>query len=173
MHIVGWLLLWALIKWMQTPVIFLVGHIIFNQYPTGIVHLPAAVVGCLALGLYAGLMYYIHHCLPGVSDPGGPRTTLTPGMSSWRYPQWSPDSIHVLDDSFSCRFLSSEDSNRATNITFKGTCAKLSGESIGRDIWGFLPDGKKNLSIEQEKRVNDLASGGRGPGFIPSKNPNT
>ena len=155
---------------MQTPVIILLASL-FNQYPTA--HFSPTIIASTSVGVYASLMYFTHHCLRGVSDPGGPRKTLTSGMRSWRYPQWTPGIVHLLNDTFSCQFLSTEESHQATKVAFMGTCARLFGESVGRDIWGFPLESKKKLSKEQEEMVQNLASGGREPGFCPATNPNT
>jgi hypothetical protein len=129
--------------------------------------------GSLVAILYGLVSVYISHILPGVSDPGGPRP-----HKIQRSPQWEDKNWVVLEQSRQHRYVTAEESHFVSEEHFAGTCAVVSGESSGRDIWTtemrkapFI--GKGAHKKVDEALVRTLASGGRAySGFNPHLNPN-
>lgn len=119
--------------------------------------------GFSAISTYLYVFYLCHSLFPGVSQPGGPRPHRIA-----RKPQW-PDKLHKLPDDTSLQHVVAHDAHAATLTTFAGTSAALTGEPAGRDIW--TKSNKKQPRVD-ERLVQELASGGRQPGFNPHDNPN-
>jgi hypothetical protein len=107
--------------------------------------------------LYFANYYYWYHMAPGVSQPSGPRPFRID-----RVPHW-PDRTWPWPTS-SWRHYCGAPSHAITQAAFT-----LSGEAAGRDIWNAAA---AIASDVDEALVMELASGGRPPGFQPSKNPN-
>ena len=129
------------------------------------------VGGGVAL-VYGCLCHVIHHLLPGVSLPGGPRP-----HKIQRYPQWNKG-IRPLTASQekALVYAQAQQSHEWTlQDRFAGTGLSLTGEAAGRDVW--MPGNNKALTNGRhrvdEKVVRELASGGRPWGFDPSVNPNS
>lgn len=112
--------------------------------------------------LYFGGCVLVHHCLPGVSIPEGPRAHKIQRQPSWPNKTWEIRSNH--------RYASAQESHEITesenNIT-------LTGEPTGRDIWTKSPSRQRSKKRVNERLVQELASGGRPTGFNPSVNPNS
>ncbi|KAL7559052.1 hypothetical protein ACA910_018408 [Epithemia clementina (nom. ined.)] len=129
-----------------------------------------SVGGMVALS-YGIVCHVIHHMLPGVSQPGGPRP-----LKIRRYPQWSKGIRPAAPKQDSLMYAQASKSHKWTvEERFAGSKVALTGESIGRDVWKPLPtsSSKNDDSEVDEKVVQELASGGRPWGFDPSVNPNS
>jgi hypothetical protein len=143
------------------------------------------IVGGIVLCLYTAIMHYIHHIVPGVSIPSGPRP-----HKIQRIPQWDNRNI-TLPSTNTNRYSTAQESHLITEQLFAGTCGTMTGEPMGRDIWTTnsttatsgvttCTPGKSNNknNKQQSSTINDemvqlLASGGRSyNGFNPHINPN-
>lgn len=109
---------------------------------------------------YTAVLIILHHILPGVSVPGGPRAHKIQIVPVWPDKEWKVDSPY--------RYAVAEESHE---ITHRSSSEKLTGEPFGRDIWTTAPLTKKKVD---ENLVQQLAAGGREyTGFNPSINPNS
>ena len=158
--------------------------------------------GIVALASYLGLVWFLHHCLPGVSAPGGPRA-----KPIQRQPKWD-DKTHKLDSSITKKWkcLVAQESHHDTWQKFEGCEQELTGEPAGRQTWsipvpkegtekvvnapsndvvamllnplfggggGDKTNDDKSRGVD-EQLVQEMAKGGRDTdGFNPSKNPNS
>jgi hypothetical protein len=126
----------------------------------------------------------------GVSDPGGPRS-----HKIQRKPKWKNTPTMLGEEDGSWRCAVALDSHNVTHARFSEAnsrdkvAAKLTGEPFGRDVWtkdtqanpitstpsfnvaSLLSPKKKSARVD-ERLVEEMASGGRAPGFNPSQNPN-
>jgi hypothetical protein len=127
----------------------------------------ASLVGriiLLSLGttawVYLSACYYVHHRLPGVSVPGGPRP-----HKIQRQPQWETNDMAFPNQSLlACQAGINDDTPLCT------------GEPAGRDVW-MCPPSSSNKTTNKgripEAMVQEMAAGGRTYGiFNPSINPN-
>ena len=145
--------------------------------------------------IYSTIMFILHHVLPAVSMPGGPRP-----HKIQRQPQWKNQHHPILDSMKSWNCLVADDSHDATHEKFQDSSTTvLTGEPAGRQTWWFQPtkDTKStqsgaggggnflmslispkssstssNNNVDEEL-VQQLALGGRPSGFNPSQNPNS
>ena len=122
--------------------------------------------GGAVLCVYSLLQWIVHHVLPGVSIPGGPRAHKID-----RHPQW-PDRTYTLPkEHHQWTYACAEDSHAHSQTRFQGTGAALTGEPFGRDIWTHSSSSKAS---RDDKLVDEYARGGRSSGgFNPSVNPNS
>jgi hypothetical protein len=132
-----------------------------------------AYSGNLAAILYGLGCFYVFHVMPGVSVPGGPRP-----HKIQRHPQWEDKNWEVLEQSRQHRYVTADESHYVSEGLFAGTCAVISGEPAGRDMWTTetksvpFTDKKANRKVD-EALVRRMASGGRSySGFNPHHNPN-
>jgi squalene/oxidosqualene cyclase-like protein len=131
-HVSFCMMLWGFISWMGGSF-----QIDLEQLPLcrpeGI--LPS---GLLPILLYSLLMYILHHVLPAVSMPGGPRP-----HKIQRQPQWKQGQHHNIDPSLlkGWKCLVAEESHQATHTKFAAAAdgndssPKLTGEAAGRQAW--------------------------------------
>ena len=149
---------------------------------TGWLVLPAGssydslwTIGLTVSVVYGITCHIIHHCLPGVSIPGGPRP-----HKIQRYPEWTPG-IRSLSDEDALEYTHAEASHQWTHQErfAKIPNFQLTGEPSGRDVWRNKNSSQKNSRNQRkqhrvdEKLVREWASGGRPWGFDPSVNPNS
>lgn len=122
-----------------------------------------------SISTYAFCTYAIHHYLPGVSHPGGPRP-----QKLQRTPRWAHRTTR-LPRPQQWRFANAQKSHELTMARMAGTSAQLTGEPAGRGIWITVEDStQEKEGAVDESLVQVLASGGRSPGtFNPSVNPNS
>ena len=113
---------------------------------------------------YLTFFYIYFHCMPNVSHPGGPRA-----HKIQRKPHWNDVTTPVPSIAQQWRCAVAEDSHRVTEAQFEGTAGSLTGEPAGRQIW--TSDSSKRKRVD-EKKVQEMASGGRPEGFNASVNPN-
>jgi Squalene-hopene cyclase N-terminal domain len=128
---------------------------------------PAAFV---SITIYSMAMYVIHHLLPSVSMPGGPRP-----HKIQRQPKWKEGCIVLpskLVNGYSC--LVAVDSHNATSQKFAsfstdednhGNACTMTGEPAGRQTWFRLtsPDAG---GTDQSSDTNDGPKGGGGGGPV-------
>lgn len=127
--------------------------------------------GLVATTSYLLFQFIIHHLLPGVSHPGGPREHKIQRVPKWENTFHDPPSII----SKKWRAVVAKESHDVTQARYKGTKAQLTGEPSGRQMWtnAAKKEGKVGGGHKvDEKLVMELALGGRKPGFNPSTNPN-
>lgn len=118
----------------------------------------------LSLVLYSAVLFWVHYCLPAVSDPGGPRPHRIQ-----RQPKWEDRPIPLPASAAKWRCATAEQSHAITDSAFGESL--LTGEPFGRDLWTPEPYNEKLKAVD-EKLVSELASGGRSGHFNPSVNPN-
>ena len=164
------LLHWSLILLLWAAVLCVIPEGAPTSVDRGIL---VSVVGTAVAVLYGLVCHFIHHILPGVSIPGGPRP-----HKIQRIPQWNKG-IRPTPSAKGASLIYSQavDSHKWTiEERFAGTGLAFTGEATGRDVWKPTTAGDKNnkgKSAVDEKVVQELASGGRPWGFDPSVNPNT
>jgi len=145
-----------------------------------------------ALLVICGGLYLSTKLSPkGVSDPGGPRS-----HKIQRKPKWKNTTTMLDEEDSSWRCAVALDSHNVTHARFSEAnsrdtvAARLTGEPLGRDVWttatrtnaipstpsfnvaSLLSPKKKSVKVD-ERLVEEMASGGRAPGFNPSQNPNS
>jgi hypothetical protein len=101
---------------------------------------------------------------PGVSLPEGPRPHKIQRTPAWPNQTWDLRCDH--------RYAQSQESYDITATEYN---VLLTGEPAGRDIWTTATSAtRRSLSQQRvdDALVQELASGGRPPGFNPSVNPN-
>jgi len=132
--------------------------------------MPQAVwtMGFITVAAYSAFFYYNTHCKPGVSDPGGPRSSPIQ-----RTPTWPDKSWDLPENSSQWRFVTAQEAHDVSATDFAGTKARLTGEPAGRDIWTNSPASSQQPQKVDEALVQQLASGGRPCSFNPSINPNS
>lgn len=125
--------------------------------------------GVIVSTLYLGFFYVYFHKLPNVSHPGGPRA-----HKIQRKPMWNDVNTPTPSITKDWRCAVAEDSHQVTASLFEGTAGSLTGEPAGRQIWTNVPSsaigGRKRVD---ERKVQEMASGGRPEGFNASQNPNS
>ena len=126
--------------------------------------------GVAALVIYLQVQFIVSYLLPGVSDPGGPRPRIG---KQRRTPKWNNATFDTPSSAKDWKCVVEEESFRASRAVFKGTSVTLIGDPAGRHIWTTCstPEDDASMQVDQEL-VQELASGGRSPGFNPSTNPN-
>lgn len=141
-----------------------------------------ACAGLLSIALYLDLFHFLYAVLPGVSVPSGPREHKIQRTPAWANTQWTIDALFPNNNTKKqgrtpqWRFATGSDAHAVSEETFAGTSAALTGEAAGRDIWTTSSSAtttKNNSSSRvEEALVQEMASGGRPPGFNPHVNPN-
>jgi hypothetical protein len=133
--------------------------------------------GFAVVAMYLALWYVLHHVLPGVSDPGGPRPAKIQRVPAWHDKTWTT----TMDDTTTIaaaapnhwRFVTGLAGHEVTEAEFAGTSGALTGEPAGRDIWTTTwTKTKPNANLDDNKLILEMACGGRPAGFNPHVNPN-
>jgi Squalene-hopene cyclase N-terminal domain len=142
--------------------------------------------GGAVLLAYGACLAILHHAMPGVSVPSGPRPHKIQRQPLWPSKEWS----HPLVAKFRCH--ASHASHAASyrqclppldgGVGGDGKFTTLTGESAGRDVWATDADntiifnGAEDPTIAvDEALVETMACGGRSTGtrFNPAHNPNS
>lgn len=126
--------------------------------------------GVFSLATYSFLQYVVHHLMPAVSDPGGPRE-----HKIQRIPKWEDKATTLESFATKWRCVVADESHEVSEKKFQGTSAKITGEPSGRQMWTNMPKSAKDSTKIDDKLVKEMAAGGRSnPGsFNPSSNPNS
>jgi hypothetical protein len=166
-HVVAVLALWSLVLYFW-PAALVPDQCLPSM---GGVSLSVLQSGIFSLTTYSFLQYVVHYLMPAVSHPGGARE-----HKIQRTPKWEDKSTTLESFAKNWRCVVAEESHICTEKKFEGTCAKITGEPSGRQMWTNLPSEKadNNSTTIDEKLVKEMAAGGRdNPGtFNPASNPN-
>jgi hypothetical protein len=128
--------------------------------------------GLAVVALYLALWYVLHHVLPGVSDPGGPRPAKIQRVPAWPDKTWTT-TMDTTTTIAAARFVTGLAGHEVTEAEFAGTSGALTGEPAGRDIWTTTwTTTKPNANLDDNKLILEMACGGRPAGFNPHVNPN-
>jgi len=186
MHLSALLVFWALLTLLiLSP---LPKEVIENDYCDTILHMPSTVwtIGLCSCALYCTFFRVLHHVLPGVSVPGGPRRHKIRRTPVWDDKAWERPA--ALDQ---WRCVTAQEAHDVSTADFVGTHAVLTGEPAGRDLWTTTakPLTNPNYSnassntdvptsvVVDENLVTELAASGRPRGgggeFNPARNPNS
>lgn len=119
----------------------------------------------VATAIYGAVMYIIHHVLPSVSMPGGPRA-----HKIQRQPQWPGGGVKLpkqLVDGYQC--LVADESHKATSdkffIEISNGCGQLTGEAAGRQTW-FKQETNLNIDEGNDAKSSNPRAGGGGGGPV-------
>lgn len=158
-HLSAVLALWSVVLLLMPPEVM--------DDATDMLTLPTITSLLLSTVLYTTAMYIVHHVMPAVSMPGGPRP-----HKIQRQPEWPTNKV-VLDPSlvrgYTC--LVAQDSHQATARKFMDDGTKMTGEPAGRQAWfklsGNAGDGSggvsDNISQPQQDDNSSSTGGGGGP----------
>lgn len=129
--------------------------------PSNDLSLFVSIAIAVAYGIFS---LVVHHVMPGVSVPGGPRPHKIQRVPAWPDQQWSIPKHSLF------RYATAQESHDISHAVYADH--RLTGEPFGRDIWTTAaPTPTRKVD---EQLVQQLASGGRDdPGFNPHENPNS
>jgi hypothetical protein len=145
LHLAAILLLWGgLSLWFGTS---------SSSSTECLLDLPLSVwwMGAIVTGGYLGTMYILHHVLPGVSTPGGPRD-----FKMKRTPEWSDETTCADVDATQWKCVVAQASHEDTHAKFPNS--KLTGEACGRQIWsptGVSSDDDTTTTTNTETKEED------------------
>jgi hypothetical protein len=163
-HCSAILILWGCICWST----------LFSFDSAALVDLSSVLlVGIVVVGMYSLFFYYKFHLGPGVSVPGGPRPHKIQRHPQWENKNW--DIVVSSSQSTVPQYVTAQESHFVSESIFAGTCAAISGEPFGRDMWTTKTnnDSPTKATKMDEEMIRSMASGGRPySGFNPHLNPN-
>ena len=130
MHLSALFVFWSLLTLLiLSP---LPKEVIENDYCDTILHMPSTVwtIGLCSSALYWTFFRVLHHVLPGVSVPGGPRRHKIRRTPVWDDKAWErPSALEQW------RCVTAQEAHDVSTADFVGTHAVLTGEPAGRDLW--------------------------------------